>query len=120
MLSILAESNGPQIISLDLSQDSRKSVTESPHYHSIVAGKGNPLSIRREIETVYRTSRLECTSNTPLGDYPYLEQSDQSKRDSLLRKSYLDVAARPCCQKFAIGTEARAQIPGDIVIFPFI
>ena len=42
-----------------------------------------------KIETVYRTSVLECISNTPLGDYPYLEQSDQSERNGRVRKTYL-------------------------------
>ena len=47
-----------------------------------MATDDNALAIRREIKTPYGMWVVECVSNTPLRDYPYLEQLDRA--DNLL------------------------------------
>ena len=93
MSSILTElNNAPGKIKTTLLEDSRKSIAQSPYYDSLAARNGNVLAIRGEIETAgVGTLVLECVSNTPLRNYPYLEQLDQAD-ELALWKRYLDVA----------------------------
>ena len=69
-----------------LLEDSRKSIAQPPYYHASAISDSNGLAIRGEIETPYDSILvLECVSNTPLRDYPYLEQLGRT--DNLLWES---------------------------------
>ena len=100
-------------------EDSRKSIPQPPYYDGFVRRNGNVLAIRRKIESAYKRIVFECISNTPLGDYPYLEKLDQVD-ELLFWKSYLDVAIPlPCGKKSAIRTKTQA-IKCEVIVPGFV
>ena len=120
--SIVTESNAPRISKFSL-EDSRKSVAQPSYYDGPVRiqSNGNPLAIRREIETAYSPSMLECVSNSPLGDYPYLEQIYQRERLSTLENlpwlRHLTALWQEICYRdWSPSTKSRAPCLSRICI----